>query len=58
MPPVPWTAGFDGVVFLAVWARAAVIAVALVTLPTAPGVVAALAAQVALLGLIVTRIRH
>jgi hypothetical protein len=58
MPPVPWTAGFDGVVFLAVWARAAVIAVALVTLPTAPGVVAALAAQVALLGLIVTRIRR
>jgi hypothetical protein len=58
MPPVPWTAGFDGVVFLAVWARAAIIAVALVTLPTAPGVVAAIAAQVALLGLVVTRLRH
>jgi hypothetical protein len=58
MPPVPWTAGFDGIVFLAVWARAAIIAVALVTLPTAPGVVAALAAQVALVGLVFTRLRH
>jgi hypothetical protein len=58
MPPVPWTAGFDGIVFLAVWARAAIIAVALVTLPTAPGIVAALAAQVALVGLVFTRLRH
>jgi hypothetical protein len=58
VPQVPSLAGFDGLVFFAAWGRAALIASALVVLPTAPALVTAVVAQVLLLGLIVARLRH
>jgi hypothetical protein len=58
VPQVPSLYGFDGLVFFAAWGRAALIASALVVLPTAPALVTAVVAQVLLLGLIVARLRH
>ena len=55
---MPSLAGFDGLGFFAAWGRAALIASALVVLPTAPALVTAVVAQVLLLGLIVARLRH
>ncbi|MFP3899778.1 MAG: hypothetical protein ACLFXM_02905 [Acidimicrobiia bacterium] len=57
-PHRPPATGFDGLVFLAVWGRAALIAAALVVLPTAPALVTAVVAQCALIGFITTRLRR
>lgn len=57
-PQAPPPTGFDGLVFLAVWGRAALIAAALVVLPTAPALVTAVVAQCALIGFIATRLRR
>jgi hypothetical protein len=57
-PRLPAPAGFDSLVFLAVWGRAALIASVLVALPTAPALVTAIVAQILLLGLVVARLRH
>jgi hypothetical protein len=57
LTPQPPT-GFDGVVFLAVWGRAALITAVLVALPMAPALVTAVLAQFAVLGLIAARLRH
>jgi hypothetical protein len=57
-PQVASPSGFDGLLLLAVWARAALIAAALVALPTTPAVVAAVVAHVALIGLVATQLRH
>jgi hypothetical protein len=50
--------GYDGLVFYALWGRAALIASALVALPTAPALVTVMLAQFLLIGLIVARLRH
>jgi hypothetical protein len=47
---------FDGLACLAVWGRAALIAAALIALPTAPALIVALAAHVAVIGLIAARV--
>jgi hypothetical protein len=47
---------FDWLACLAVWGRAALIAAALIALPTAPALVIALAAHFAVIGLIVARV--
>lgn len=57
-PPAPPPPGFDGLVFLAVWGRAALIATALVALPTAPALVTVIVAQCALMALFAARLRH
>jgi len=56
--PVPSLSGFDRLVLMAVCGRVAVIAAALAVLPTGPAVLAAIVAQVALLGLVAARVRH
>jgi hypothetical protein len=48
---------FDWLACLAVWGRAALIAAALLALPTAPALIVALAAHVAVIGLIAARVR-
>lgn len=57
-PQLPSTSGFDRLVLIAVCGRVALIAAALVALPTAPAILAAIMAHVALLGLIAARLRH
>ncbi len=47
---------FDWLACLAVWSRVALIAAALIALPTAPALVVALAAHLAVIGLIVARV--
>jgi hypothetical protein len=49
--------GFDQAVFLAVWARTALIALALIALPTVGAVATAVGAQLVLMILIATRLR-
>jgi hypothetical protein len=49
---------FDGLACLAVWGRAALVAAALVLLPTAPALTVALVAHFAVMGLIVARLYH
>jgi hypothetical protein len=49
---------FDGLACLAVWGRAALVAAALVLLPTAPALTVALVAHFAVIGLIVARLHH
>jgi hypothetical protein len=55
-PQVPLL--FDGLACLAVWGRAALVASALVILPTAPTLIVALVAHFAVIGLIVARLHH
>jgi hypothetical protein len=55
-PQVPLL--FDGLACLAVWGRAALVATALVVLPTAPALMVALVAHFAVIGLIVARLHH
>jgi hypothetical protein len=55
-PQVPLL--FDGLACLAVWGRAALVATALVVLPTAPALIVALVAHLAVLGFIVARLGH
>lgn len=55
--PLASPAGFDRLVLVAAWGRVALIAAALAALPTAPAVVLAIVAHVALLGLIAVRVR-
>lgn len=56
----PWTSpnGFDRFVLLAVFGRAALVTAALLALPTAPALVAAVMAHLAVLGFIATRLHH
>jgi hypothetical protein len=54
LPPSP---GFDRKVVLAVWARTAVVAVAVAALPTPVGIISALVAEVALIAIVATRLR-
>ncbi|HET6949996.1 MAG TPA: hypothetical protein VFI47_06465 [Acidimicrobiales bacterium] len=56
--PVPSPPGLDRLVLLVLCGRVALIAAALAVLPTAPAVVTAALAHVALLGLVATRLRH
>jgi hypothetical protein len=49
---------FDGLACLAVWGRAAVVAAALILLPTTPALTVALVAHFAAIGLIVARLHH
>jgi len=49
---------FDGLACLAVWGRAALVAAALILLPTAPALTVALVAHAAVIGLIVVRLHH
>jgi hypothetical protein len=55
-PQVPLL--FDGLACLAVWGRAALVATALVVLPTAAALIVALVAHLAVLGFIVARLDH
>jgi hypothetical protein len=47
---------FDGLACLAVWGRAALIAAALIALPTAPALIVALAAHLVVIGLVAARV--
>jgi hypothetical protein len=47
---------FDGLACLAVWGRAALIAAALIALPTAPALIIALAAHLVVIGLVAARV--
>jgi hypothetical protein len=49
---------FDGVACLAVWGRAALVAAAVVLLPTAPALAVAVVAHMAAIGLIFARLHH
>jgi hypothetical protein len=57
-PQVHQLSGFDGLVFAAMWGRVALIACALIALPTAPMLVTALVAQMAVISLIAARFPH
>ncbi|HET9609855.1 MAG TPA: hypothetical protein VFP06_09610 [Acidimicrobiales bacterium] len=57
-PQVPPPTGFDRLVLAVAFGRMALVAAALVALPTAPAVVVAIAAHLALLGVIAVHVRH
>ncbi len=57
-PPMPPPFGFGGLILLAVWGRAALIASAMVALPTSPAVATAVVAHLVVIGLIVVHLRH
>jgi hypothetical protein len=54
LPPPP---GMDRKLVMAVWARTAVVAIAVAALPTPVGIVSALVAEVALIAVLATRLR-
>jgi hypothetical protein len=54
LPPPP---GMDRKLVMAVWARTAVVAVAVAALPTPVGIISALVAEVALIAIVATRLR-
>lgn len=54
LPPPP---GMDRKLILAVWARTAVVAIAVAALPTPAGIISALAAEVVLIAVVATRLR-
>jgi hypothetical protein len=56
--PSPWSSGFDWLVLAAVFARVALIAAALLLLPTGAAVLAAVGANLAFLSLVAAQIRH
>ncbi len=55
---VPRFNGFDGLIFLTVWIRVALVACAAIALPAAPTLVTAILAQMAVIGLVAARFRH